>query len=396
MSIRLTDICSAQDCTGCMACLNACSHAAITMVTDSLGFRYPKKDSDKCINCGLCEKVCPQLNETRFSRPVKCYAAAIKPENTLLSCASGGAATALAVHTVSEGGIVAGCSGNDMHNVRHTIAETIAGLEQFKGSKYVQSEIPENLYRTIRSYLLKGRRVLFVGTGCQVAGLRGFLGKDYENLVTADLVCHGVPSQQLLDDNIKQYKNIDANSITFRYKKPRKTNFIRFALTALTHNGGRRITKPWYSDPYMGAFIACESFRDCCYSCRYARPERQSDLTLCDFWGLGKDSRLAGSTGVSAVIVNTPKGQAFFNKASDILDFEERTVEEAVKGNGQLQYPSPKPADREKFVKIYASEGIRAAYRATARRRMIKKHLKTKIYPLVRVAYRIVKALKIR
>ncbi len=367
-----------------MACTGVCGHSAIEIVTNPLGFRYPKIDTEKCTDCGLCRRVCPQLNRREYVEPRECYAAAIKPDSELLTCASGGAATALAVATIRRGGLVVGCSGEDMHRVRHIAVESIEELSRLKGSKYVQSEISAELLRQIRRELTAGREVLFIGTGCQTAGVRNFLMKPYENLTTVDLVCHGVPSQQMLDDNIALYPEIDANSIRFREKRPKANgaSAIRFGWSQTTHSEAS-IFIPWYRDPYLAAFMDCISFRDGCYRCLYAQPKRQSDLTVADFWGLGKDSALINACGVSLILVNSSKGAQRLKDATDLMVLEKRTVEEAVAGNGQLQRPSEENERRQKFIELYLKSGFMSAVIATSFRPMLKKHLRqTYYYPM--------------
>lgn len=376
----LKNICPTEECTGCMACLNACANSAINIVTDKLGFRYPMINSENCTNCGLCQKVCPQINHRTLVEPIDCFAAALKEFDNLLTSASGGAATALSIATIRQGGVVVGCSGEDMRYVRHIMVDSIDGLQKLKGSKYVQSEISAELFRDIRRELIKGRKVLFIGTGCQVAGLQNFLMKPFENLITVDLVCHGVPSQQMLNENINQYPEIDPNSVKFRIKKPKANggHAICFGWSATTHSkqNSKHIFKPWYRDHYLAAFLDCISFRQCCYNCLYATSKRQSDLTIADFWGLGRDSSLAKAAGVSLILVNTTIGANVVQQISDLLKIEQRPVIEAVRGNGQLIAPSQLNPKRALFEKLYTSHGFISAVEATSFQGIYKRHLK--------------------
>lgn len=372
------DICIHDECTGCMACINVCNSNAIEFQIDSLGFKYPKINSDKCVQCGLCTKICPQNNPRNFIFPEQCYAAAVNDQLLLNTCASGGVATALSMQVIQTGGIVVGCSGEDIHNVRHIIVESLGDLQKIKGSKYVQSHIPKNLFQQIKTYLIEGRRVIFFGTGCQTAGLQSFLRKEYDNLIVVDLVCHGISSQKLLSEDLLSYTHIDKHSISFRHKIKHKP-FIRYSLSANNTKTGKSISIPWYKDPYLGAFMASVSFRKGCYQCQYAQTKRQSDITLCDFWGLGQDSRLSNSKGVSAVLISNRKGKQLFESVRHLLVFEERSLEEAVRGNGQLQEPSKMPTFRSDFVKLYTEHGINAAYKKTTYRFMRNKYLRQQI-----------------
>lgn len=384
-------ICPKDECTGCMACLNICTHSAIGIITDKYGFRYPVVNTDKCVECGLCSRVCPQINKRQFRYPQQCFATILNDDADALSCASGGMATALARTIIRQGGIVVGCSGEDMLHIKHIIVDTENGLNKLKGSKYVQSEIPATLYKEIRAELSSGRKVLFIGTGCQVAGLQNFLIKEYDNLYTVDLVCHGVPSQQMLNDDLALYNYIDPNSLRFRIKKKNSESdggiAIRFGMSATRTFRIGASPKPlfikWYKDPYLGAFMACVNFRESCYKCLYAQPERQSDITICDFWGLKKDAVLAKKGGASAALINTSKGQKLFDESSSLLITERREVEEAIKGNGQLQHPSPSNPLRQQFMTLYLNKGITKAYQMTVYKSMRIKSLKDTIYPKV-------------
>lgn len=372
----LNEICPTEFCTACMACLNACAHSAITVVEDECGYRYPKIDSEKCTDCGLCHRVCPELNRRTLTFPKACYAAALKDTDELLKSASGGVGAALTRHVLEQGGIVVGCSGEDMRNVRHVIVRNMEEAHWLRGSKYVQSAIAADLFKQIRSELIKGTKVMFIGTGCQTAGLQNFLMKPYENLITVDLVCHGVPSQRMLNETfeyyIAKYPDIDPKHVAFRDKETYKPNAsgIRYGWISSTHTEQR--SKPFYCpterDPYMAAFLMPHNphLRECCYSCRYSYSARQTDLTIFDFWGLRKDCSLTGRPGVSAVLVNTQKGAEIFDSLKDALDMEQREIQEAVAGNHNLQFPSVKSPRRQQFMELCASKGFVAASIAIA------------------------------
>lgn len=402
MTSEFSYICPKDECTGCMACINACAHASIVVKRDPLGFRYPVINNSTCTNCGLCYKVCPQLNRRQLEYPQKCYAAISKSQNDQETCSSGGIATVLSRAVLKNGGIVAGCSGVDIKNVHHEIIDSIENIDQLRGSKYVQSLISPTLFKDIRKYLLSGRTVLFIGTGCQVAGLKNFLIKDYPNLITVDLVCHGVPSQQMLDEDLYEYSSYNLTNIQFRKKIKHKSNpkikgekYIHYGISAIQSKNNSKTPKtfwiPWYKDAYLGSFMSCINFREGCYKCLYAQAKRQSDITICDYWGLGKDSKLYSKTGVSAVLINSIVGNDIFQQISSELDFELREVEEAVRGNGQLMNPSEKNRLREQFIDEYKKNGIRNAYRKTVYLSMIKKHLRSQSNPILYKTYRFLK-----
>lgn len=182
-----------QDCCGCAACAQRCPKQCISMKEDAEGFLYPTVDTEVCIDCGLCEKVCPELNSGRERQPQKVYAAINKDEKIRLGSSSGGVFTALAEQTIDEGGVVFGARFDENWEVVHAYTETKEGLTAFRGSKYVQSRIG-NAYKDAERFLRNGRKVLFTGTPCLVMGLKLYLGRDYDNLLTVDFLCHGVPS----------------------------------------------------------------------------------------------------------------------------------------------------------------------------------------------------------
>ena len=194
-----------QDCCGCSACMQICPKQSITMVTDNEGFLYPEVNNTTCIDCGLCEKVCPVLNQNDGSQPIEVYAAKNNNEQIRLKSSSGGIFTLLAEKIIAEGGVVFGAKFNTDWSVVHSYTETIDGLEDFRGSKYVQSSIGDNFLKA-KQFLTDGRKVLFSGTPCQIAGLKHFLRKEYDNLLTIEVVCHGAPSPRVWKDYLEYRK----------------------------------------------------------------------------------------------------------------------------------------------------------------------------------------------
>ena len=384
-------ICPEELCTGCFACLNSCVHNAIEIREDVVGFRYPVVDSKKCIGCGLCERTCPvnSVPERRF--PVKGYATQMKETDELSRCASGGASTAIADYILKEGGVVYGCSGENIRQVRHIRIESQSELRRLQGSKYVQSEIGFT-FRAVKEDLISNRFVLFVGTPCQVSGLKKYLRKDYDKLYTADLVCHGVPSQRLLNENIDDYVakgyKIDEQSISFRRKNlgESQTQSARIEYGWFFQNqpyskGGKSVD--YMHDPYMFGFIQGLFFRPSCYKCAYAYAARVSDFTLSDYWGLGQDSKFELGKGVSSILVNTMKAQQLFDVLKTTIDYEQRDVQESIVGNGQLQRPSARHPQYNYFREIYPSLGLRKAVEICLKKDRLKIRLK-KVLVVVR------------
>ena len=365
----MKQICPEELCTGCLACLNSCAHGAITLREDVVGFRYPSIDQTKCVDCKLCEKVCPALHVPERRFPKIGYAVQVKDNVELKQCASNGASTALARLILSHQGIVYGCSGEDIRQVKHIRVGHISQLNSIQGSKYVQSEIGF-IYRSVKEDLQNQKKVLFIGTPCQVAGLKNYLRKEYDHLFTADLVCHGVPSQKLLNENIDDYQSkglkLDERTIRFRQKKSdacqTQSARIEFGWFYQNQPYSARLKQVKYTrDPYMFGFIQGLFFRPSCYKCSYAYASRISDFTLSDYWGLGKDSGFVLGRGVSSVLLNTEKALQLFEELKASVSYEQREVQESVVGNGQLQRPSMKHPQYYKFREIYPSLGLRKA-----------------------------------
>ena len=351
-----------EHCCGCGACVAICPKSAIVMQESGCGYTYPSVDRAKCIECGLCDRICPEIKLPELHHPLAVYAACSTDSTELATCASGGAATVLSREIIRRGGAVCGCSQKDYRTIRHIRVEREDDLELLKGSKYVQSDM-SGIYSDIKRDLAAGREVLFVGTPCQVAALRGYLQKPCDNLTTVDLVCHGVPSQAMLRDavenNLRQEDNIFVN---FRWK----TQF------GIQFGNSRRILKsqPAQQNAYMTAFLSGLSYRENCHCCPYSRRERTGDITIGDFWGLGQDTPtdIDIRRGVSLVMVNTDKGARLWAEVAGAFATEERTIGEAVKYNWNLHDPSPRPASKELFLETYTRSGLESAVRACSRR----------------------------
>ena len=348
-----TIICDYSSCTGCAACVNVCPCNAVHMISDICGYRYPEIDPEYCVNCGLCERICPVLHPVALHTAEYTYAVAATDENLRKSCSSGGVASTAAQQILNQGGIVYGCAQMSYRNICHVRVETPSELDLLKGSKYVHSEI-DMLFRNVKEDLNSGHTVLFSGTPCQVAGIKNFLGKDYPDFYTLDLICHGVPSQQMLIDDIKSMlpsTNTEANKkVSFRWKTQYGIQYgIQFGEET------KRIPFPY--DPYILAFYTGLSFRENCHRCTYSQISRVGDITVGDFWGLGAESRTKFKIheGVSLVLVNTEKGQQLWKMIMPSVRTEQHSLAEAVGGNANLRAPSQRPAGKDLFLREYGS-----------------------------------------
>lgn len=301
------------NCSGCHACYNACPKHCITMKSDNEGFWYPQMEQANCINCGLCERVCPILHKITVNRAPQAYAAYLGDEKTRMESSSGGIFTALAEDVSKQGGVVFGACFDKNFDVVHDYAETIQELEKFRGSKYVQSKIGDT-YRQAKDFLETGRPVLFSGTPCQIGGLKSYLGKEYNNLICQDLICHGVPSPKVWQKYVafrEAEAGVPARRIAFRSKDE---GWKRYSVSFEFKND-TEYRETLDRDLYMRAFLHNVCLRPSCYHCAFKTLHRQSDITLADFWGIERIvPEMFDDKGTSLVLVNTPKGQTLFER----------------------------------------------------------------------------------
>jgi len=327
------------------------------MLAGKGGNVYPFVDESICINCKLCVKTCPQHQEVHLSEPITAFAGWHNIRSEYLTSTSGGAATALAQTIISSGGVVYGSSSGHGLSIRHIRIDNENDLIFLKGSKYVHSEVGF-VYKQILSDLKNCRKVLFIGTPCQVAGLKFFLRTEYTNLYCVDLICHGVPSQVQLWKHVANVTNGNADLVQFR-----KGNDMGLRIF---DKNGRQIyySNVWndrFKDSYYGSFIDGYSYRESCYQCPYAGSKRISDVTIGDFWGLSKEVEHDEINGCSCILPITDKGLKLV-KLSD-LSLIERSVEEAVNGNSQLRYPSKKTRRAKVFRLLFPIFGYEIAYK---------------------------------
>lgn len=333
----MKQICPPDKCNGCWACYNACPKQCIQMKVGKLLHLYPVINQEKCIDCGLCQKVCPNNHPLPQNKPLHTYAAWAKDEQEYKTSTSGGIGACLSRYIVQNKGIVYGCACLPDADIKHIRVENEKDLALLKGSKYVQSNI-NDIYKSVRKDLDNEKTVLFTGTPCQIAGLKLFLRKVYERLYTVDLICHGVPSLGYLKFHLKsKLSTIQSDKITFR-------NDNNMTLTVSYNDKPVYIYDYWsnrYNDEYYNAFMDGFSYRDSCHSCPYAAPTRISDITIGDFWGFKNNIDKPHPNGLSCILCNTEKGNYLLSMIKDNIYIYERELEEAVNGNAQLQSPVP-------------------------------------------------------
>lgn len=350
------------NCCGCEACTNVCPKNAIVMVTDEKGFLFPSVETSKCVNCGLCEMVCPLKNDKSSSKSIcNVYAAINKNKNELHASASGGVFSALAHYTISNGGVVFGCAWDEEIKPYHTQISDIDSISLLQGSKYVQSIIGK-IYNEVKNCLEQGKNVLFSGTPCQCDGLRNVLKKEYDNLVCVELVCHGVPSptffREYLDLEETKIKGV-IKDVRFRDKKRGWGALLKF-----TYIHDTRKKEKYYSTEesfFYNYFWKGYLYRDSCYQCKYASLPRKSDITIGDYWGVNKyHPNLDTSKGVSVVIVSSEKGMRLLDDLRNDLVIVKSDINAAINENAQINRPSKKGIESEIIWNQYFEGGISA------------------------------------
>ena len=361
-------ICEKDKCTGCFGCFNICPKDAISMEEDAFGNVYPTIDEHKCINCGLCKSVCPVLNSKniKFNVPKKVYAMYSKNNNIRTESTSGGIATTISKYVIEKKGVVYG-AGNILNNGMFEFIRinSVEDLFKIQGSKYVHCYI-NKAFKSIKKDLEGNKMVLFIATPCQVAGLKNYLNKKYDNLITMDIICHGVPSQKILfEDLYNSFKLApkDFEYITFRdsfgyhlkiYKtiddyKEKKSSYSKYANL----------------DQYYKNFLRGNIYRDNCYNCDYAKKERISDITIGDFWGLEHSSKIYDneSNGISAVMPLSEKGLKLIEETLPLFVYEEREYEEVFNHNEQLNNPMKRKQQYYIFKKNYLLKGYKKTFK---------------------------------
>lgn len=342
-----------ERCTGCYACASACPKQCIQMVEDKAGFWYPQIDPAACVKCNLCEKACPVLSpleNRRTKEDVAAYALIHRDEDVRRRSSSGGAFSALASAVLRQGGVVFGAAFDENFDVRHIAVTEEKELGRLRGSKYVQSRIGD-CYAQAKQYLDAGRLVYFSGTACQTSGLRGFLGKDYPNLLTQDLICHGVPSPMVWRKYVQLREHLaraKTESVFFRDKAHGWKNWhLRMSFA-----DGSSYELSQFKHPYIIAYLRGICSRLCCYDCAFKDRYRLADFTLADLWGVdGLIPEINDDKGVSLLLVNSGKAAAFLEKISASVRLYPLDFDAAVKENGALVESETRNPQREAFLR---------------------------------------------
>lgn len=335
-------------CSGCGACAVVCPRNCIAMTADEAGFLYPQVDESRCVTCGLCEKTCPigkqsECGQTPLAFAVINQEVAIRKEST-----SGGVFTLVARQVLQNGGSVFGAAVTEGLKIVHVGVTREKDLHRLRGAKYVQSDVG-NTYTLARQRLEEGKQVLYTGTPCQIAGLKAYLGKEYENLICQDVICHGTPSPEAWRKYVDQRQRqagAKVTAVSFRYKSPEWADYS----LRMTFENGKVYQIPMDQDPYLRAFLHDLSLRAGCYNCAFKGVHREADLTLADFWGVWDVlPDMDDHRGTSLVLVHSEKGREVLENIRPLTQCREVDCKTALEYNPSMLRSPTMPESREKF-----------------------------------------------
>lgn len=345
-----------RNCCGCFSCYNICPKQCINMITDDEGFLYPTIDYNQCVNCHLCEKHCPILQQHKSSiqYPIKIYGCRNNSSDELNQASSGGIFELFAKKVLSEKGLVCGAEFDKNWNVRHAFISSMKDIKKLRGSKYIQSNVNSS-YKEAEKYLKEKQKVLFVGTPCQIAGLHSYLKKEYDNLLTIDFVCHGVPSPKVWQKYLHEKfdSSVKIEHINFRSKKRGWPNYcihFTYAQNKIKYESYKRANK----DFYMRGFLHDLYLRPSCYYCKFKGFTSKSDITLSDFWGVWKNyPKWNDQKGASCVSINSKKGFILFEslREKELSKIELSFKQAYIDYNHSAIYCTPYTPKREVFFR---------------------------------------------
>lgn len=357
----MIEICDKRNCTGCGACINACPKGIISFKEDKEGFFYPYVEKEKCIDCHLCEKACPFLNDNKKNNNVSpsFFAAQLKNTTELNEVSSGGAFWALAQTVLLEDGCVYGAVQDNVDYIHHVRTESIDEAKKTRRSKYFQSNTGLT-FKYAKEDLKNGRLVLFSGTPCQIAGLIQYLGKDYPNLYTCEVVCHGVPSRKVWRQYRKEKEEQTGKRIKELIFRDKSYGWSKNHYKIIYEDGTEEkelSTKQAFHSGYLNGLF----YRPSCGSCKFAKIPRISDITLADYWRYIGKFHQKNDIGVSLVTVNTNKGSELLDRSKKFLNIEETSKTEALESCCHLDaHPCENPL-RAKFFRVFEKNGYCSA-----------------------------------
>lgn len=351
----MINIIDKSQCCGCTACESICTHKAIDMVPDTLGFLYPRVDISKCVDCGLCDKVCSfhALYDKSDNVTPTAYAVRHKDINEVRTSRSGAVFIALANTIIANGGVVYGCTLAEDLVARHIRVTSSVNLSVLKGSKYVQSNL-SGIFKQVKSDLIDGKTVLFSGTPCQIAGLKSYVGPRYKaSLYLIDLVCHGTPSPLFFNEYICYMEKKNGGKVSyFNFRDKSRCGWSGHEESMIINN------MKIFSRLYTEVFYSHLMLRDSCYNCHFCNYERTGDITIADYWGWQRSDKdfNKDNNGCSLLFCNTAKGEILFRKASDDVNFIPVKIENTTQGH--LLHSTSKPEGHDDFCKSFCQNGF--------------------------------------
>ena len=342
-----------SNCCGCGACSNACPKGCIEMLLDGEGFLSPVVNDDICVHCGICKSICPNNQDNKRINTPMVIGAFSKNDTIRYQSSSGGVFSILAEEVLNQGGVVCGVKFDSSKQIpRHVIIDRVDDLTKLRGSKYIQSE-PGNIFFKVKKHLTVGRKVLFSGTPCQIAGMRSFLKRDYDNLLCVEVICHGVPSTELWKKHIQSVEKKEKKQVVnvlFRSKKYSWSDFgLKTEYSDLSHKFMFS-----FEDPFFRMFNSNLCLRKSCYQCNFKGLNTKADISLGDFWNIDEiDSKLDDGKGISIVLLCTDKGKEYFQSISDRLNvcIEDVDYDMACRLNKAIIYSMPESEKRNQFFK---------------------------------------------
>jgi len=348
MEEKFIKILNKKDCTGCRACEQICPVKAISMKEDDEGFITP------CIKCGLCKKTCGQIDRFYNKNNLeerKFLGVRPKEKEIAKNSTSGGIAYLISKMVIEENGIVFGSAYDENLMPYQKYVKDKKELQQLRGSKYVTSDTKKT-FSQVKEFLEEGKKILYIGVPCQIGGLKKFLKKDYENLYTIDIICHGVPSQKIFKKYLEnEEKKLREKIISYTARSKSKVAWGMGYCAEIKTKNKIKYKKADF-DPYYTAFLKGKVNRECCYECKYANLDRIGDITLGDLWGIEQfDYDFYDKNGVSLAIVNTIKGEKIFNKVKNLVEYRQYNEQQVTKFNGNLKHPTTRPQNREIIYK---------------------------------------------
>lgn len=345
------------ECCGCYACYNVCPVKCILMKKNEEGFYYPYVEKDKCIQCKQCESACPMEIQVENGFQKQVFAAYSVDENKRMNSSSGGIFPVLAEFVLQQKGIVFGATFNSKFEVEHRGIDDKKELILMQGTKYVQSQIKKS-FLSAKSNLDKGKLVLFTGSPCQIAGLKKFLGKDYDNLITQDIICHGVPAPGVWQEFLECRRKDKASEIKDILFRDKEESWEEYSLK-IDYENGETYRKKRREDSYLLGFLDDIYLRKSCYNCKFKGGSRLSDFTLGDFWGIEKVfPDMHDDKGTSVLVVNTTKGAEILNEIQDRLYLKKSDLNTIEIYNPSYNTSVTEPIGREKFYKHYGKRSF--------------------------------------